>query len=198
MQGMQISHFLYADDLVLLSLTKEGLQLNLDRLNKYAEDNGLKINVNKTKTMVFNYSGRLIWHSFSIGNKRLQQVQTFCYLGFEVKASGIVKLAAQTLYDKANKGMRPLMGAVARFNILVRTSLRLFHTYISPIALTTSENWMSLSKRKLESFSPDTILMNTFNDKIDILHRTFLKYILGTSKRYPNMAVLYMEKLGIS
>ena len=151
-QEIQISHFLFADDLVLLSLTKEGLQTCLNKLDKYAADNAMIINTDKTKAMIFNQSGRMIWQSFKIGIKQLRQVQTFCYLGFEIKASGTVTLATQTLCDKTNKAMRPLMGVIARFNIPVRTLLQLFHTYISPIALYTTENWMILSKKKLESF----------------------------------------------
>ena len=35
-----------------------------------------------------------------------------------------------TLFDKACKGIRPLMSTIARFNIPVKTTLHLFHTYI--------------------------------------------------------------------
>ena len=127
--------------------------------------------------------------NFIINDIKLEQVQTFCYLGFEVKASGVVSFAAKTLYDKANKAMRPLMGVISRFNISVKSSLQLFHSYISPIMLYTAENWMTLTTKKLQTFSNDTIFLNTFNDKSDTLHRTFLKYILGTSKSCPNMSV---------
>ena len=188
-QETQINHSLYADDLVLLSLTKEGLQNCLDRLQNYCTKNSLIINIDKTKTMIFNYSGKLIQQPFVIGHKKLEQVQTFCYLGFEVKASGVISLAAKTLYDKANKAMRPLMGVISRFNLSARTSLQLFHTYIAPIMLYASQNWLTMSTKKLQSFSRDTIFLNTFSDRVDNLHRSFLKYILGTSKSCPNMAV---------
>ena len=65
----KINHFLYADDLVLLSLTKEGLQNCLDRLQNYCTKNSLIINIDKTKTMIFNYSGKLIQQPFVIGHK---------------------------------------------------------------------------------------------------------------------------------
>ena len=188
-QGKHINHFLYADDLVLLSSSKEGLQNCLDRLKDFTKANSLTINIDKTKSMIFNHMGRLIKHNFFVGNKKLEQVQTFCYLGFDVKASGAVSSAINTLYDKANKAMRPLMGAISRFNIPVRTSLKLFHTYISPIILYTTENWMALCERKLQNFTQDSIFLATYNEKTDVLHRHFLKYILGTSKSCPNMAI---------
>ena len=188
-QGKQINHFLYADDLVLLSSSAEGLQNCLERLKEFSMANNQAINTGKTKTMIFNHTGRLIRQNFFVGNIKLEQVQIFCYLGFEVKASGVVSSAINTLYDKANKAMRPLMGVISRFSIPIRTSLKLFHTYISPIILYTTENWVTLSNRKLQNFTQDSIFSGTYNEKTDILHRHFLKYILGTSRSCPNMAV---------
>ena len=43
----------YADDLVLLSESKEGLQSRLDFLQMYCDSWKLKINVNKTKVIIF-------------------------------------------------------------------------------------------------------------------------------------------------
>ena len=70
---------------------------------------------------------------FKMDQINLEPVQSFCYLGFDFRASGTVKSAMNTLYDKASKAMRPLMAVISRFNLPIRTSLRLFHTYISPI-----------------------------------------------------------------
>ena len=43
----------YADDIILLSTTKEGLQKALDVTQKYCQDWRLKINHQKTKCMTF-------------------------------------------------------------------------------------------------------------------------------------------------
>ena len=51
-----VSHLnclLYADDLLLISTSAEGLQQSLDRLSKYCQDWLLKINPTKTKVIVF-------------------------------------------------------------------------------------------------------------------------------------------------
>ena len=189
LQGKQINYFLYADDLVLLSTSKDGLQNCLDRLQNFSKANNLTINIAKTKSMVFNNTGRLIKQPFYVDNKKLEQVQTFCYLGFDVKASGVVSSAINTLYDKANKAMRPLMGVISRFNIPIKTSLNLFHAYVAPIVLYATENWMALSNKKLQNFAHDTLFTDIGNKKADVLHRQFLKYIMGTSKSSPNMAI---------
>ena len=136
-QGENLSHFLYADDLVIISYTENGLQNALDNLYSYSVRKSLSISIKKSKTVIFNQTGKLIKKYFKINGMLLEPVHTFCYLGFDVKASGTVTHAMNTLYDKANKAMRPLFQAIARFNIPVKTSLTLFHAYIAPIALYT-------------------------------------------------------------
>ena len=62
-----INHFMYTDDLVLLSLSRTGLQRCLDLVHKFALDKHLTINISKSKTIIFNYTGRLIRQCFAIG-----------------------------------------------------------------------------------------------------------------------------------
>lgn len=45
----EIKFLLYADDLVLLSPTKQGLQQNLDLLEQYSQTWALAVNMKKTK-----------------------------------------------------------------------------------------------------------------------------------------------------
>ena len=85
--------------------------------------------------------------------------------------------------------MRPLFHAIVRFNIPVKTSLTLFHSYISPIALYNAENWMSFSDKQIQNFSIESIFEHIANNKSDILHHKFLKYILGVSASCHNMAI---------
>ena len=48
---------IWADDLLLLSQTEAALNSMLETLNHYATSNGLKINIDKTKVMIFNKTG---------------------------------------------------------------------------------------------------------------------------------------------
>ena len=52
--GTWISLLLYADDIVLISDSPEGMQRHLDALHTFASDSGLSVNLGKTKVMVFN------------------------------------------------------------------------------------------------------------------------------------------------
>ena len=73
--------------------------------------------------------GKLIKTNFTINNEVLEPVQTLCYLGFDIKSSGIVTHAMNSLYDKAYKAMRPLRGVIAKFNIPVKIHI---HIHIYP------------------------------------------------------------------
>ena len=189
LDNIKLNHFLYADDLVLISRDAKGLQRSLDKLAIYAEHKQLTINTKKSKTMIFNPTGKYIKEKFSVNRMTLEAVKSFCYLGFEVKPSGTVKHAMNTLYDKANKALRPLLCAIARFNIPVKTSIRLFHTYISPIILYNVENWAVMTDKTLQTFTETDLFDHTNNSKIDIIQRKLIKYILGLPKSSPNITI---------
>ena len=64
---------LYADDLLLISNSAEGLQQSLDRLSKYCQD-WLKINPTKTKVIVFQKKSRksaMDKHNFMVSNDNI-------------------------------------------------------------------------------------------------------------------------------
>ena len=58
-----LTHLLWADDLVILALSKESLQLMIDELEKFCTEWGLSVNIKKTAVMVFNKSGRQLKES---------------------------------------------------------------------------------------------------------------------------------------
>ena len=55
---------MYADDIILLSSSAQGLQQKLNRLNEYCKDWCLNINTDKTKVLIFNKAGRHITQHF--------------------------------------------------------------------------------------------------------------------------------------
>ena len=57
--GKEIFSLLFADDIVLISLTPSGLQNQINNLKSESEKLGLEVNLNKTKTMVFRGGGYL-------------------------------------------------------------------------------------------------------------------------------------------
>jgi hypothetical protein len=56
--SLDVRRLLYADDLILLSESEKGLQSCLDNLNSYCNRWKLKINISKTKVIVFSKGKR--------------------------------------------------------------------------------------------------------------------------------------------
>ena len=84
-----VNCLMYADDVVLLSSSKEGLQHSLSSLQKYCDSWNLKINIEKTKILIFNKSGKLLKNDkFFINGILLENVQEYKYLGILMRASG--------------------------------------------------------------------------------------------------------------
>ena len=150
LQGQMISHFLYADDLVLLSTSKEGLQTKLDGLSKFAEDRDLTVNTKKSKIMVFNKTGRRYKVDIKINGNKLEVVQKFTYLGIDITSSGFFTSAIKELASKAKKAMMPLYRTIIQFQIPFRKSLKLFRTYIEPILLYNAENLSILTDKQMK------------------------------------------------
>ena len=188
-QNTNINHFLYADDLVILSESRTGLQRCIDKAYNFAKAKHLTISLKKSKTMVFNLAGKFIHDTFTLHDKALEPVQSFCYLGVDIKCSGTMKHARNVLNDKSSKALRPLLGAIARFNIPVNTSIRLFHTFISPILLYNTENWSTLTDKELTKYDNKSIFSHILTSKCDVTHRKLLKSILGVSRSCPNLAI---------
>ena len=53
----RVNCLMWADDIILMSETKEGLQNCLNNLNEYCQKWKLEINLKKTKSMIFREKG---------------------------------------------------------------------------------------------------------------------------------------------
>ena len=63
----KISCLLYADDLILLSRSESGLQTCLNKLKVYCDEWNLRVNIKKSKILIFNKTGKLIESHFVLG-----------------------------------------------------------------------------------------------------------------------------------
>ena len=89
--GSHLNCLLYADDLLLISHSAEGLQQSLDRLSKYCQDWLLKINPTKAKVIVFQKKSRKSTtdkYDFSVSNEHIAIVNNYTYLGVNFSANG--------------------------------------------------------------------------------------------------------------
>ena len=96
-------HLLYADDLILLSTIKSGLQSCLNKLASYGENNCLSFNLKKTKIVVFCKNGRLSTDKFCYDNIEIENSTSYKYLGILFSSSGTFTYYQTDLYKRALK-----------------------------------------------------------------------------------------------
>lgn len=79
---------MYADDIVIFFDSSQGLQDRLNMLEKFCNDWCIKVNIKKTKVLIFNKAGRKNSEQFTIQNNLLECVSCYRYLGVYFTASG--------------------------------------------------------------------------------------------------------------
>ena len=165
---------LYADDTVIIAENKHDMQRNLDLLNEYCICNKLKINISKTKLMVFARSKIRIHNmrTFKFGNTDLDQVEDYIYLGICFNWNGSFVKARKLLHDKASKAMYSLIQKGRRLSLPTDVMLKLFEKCVEQILLYGCEVW------EYENV-----------DILEKVHTKFCKFIFGVSKLSHNMPI---------
>ena len=177
---------LYADDLVILSTSPQGLQKSLDKLMNYCNKWRLQVNLKKSKTMCMQKCGRQPMLRIKYNSLQLEQVKTYSYLGIDISSNGSYKQAEITLSEKARKAMFKLKSLLYGTNIKPNTCLQLFDQLIKPICLYGSEIW-GIDRLKTQDTS-------TFNESLEKytsekLNLSFAKFSLGVHKKAQSSAV---------
>ena len=57
--GIVLSHLLFADDMIMMSMSANSMQRCLDNLKSYCDKWHLEVSIKKTKIIVLNKSGKL-------------------------------------------------------------------------------------------------------------------------------------------
>ena len=112
---MEISCIMWADDILLLSETQEGLQQKLDLLHEYSKINKLTVNTKKTKCMIFNKTERLLKkENFYYYKLQLEDVREY-NLGCVVTPSGEITSGLKDLRNTATKALATLRKTLGTF-----------------------------------------------------------------------------------
>ena len=172
-----INSLIWADDILLLSESEEGLNQLLELLSNYCQENKLTLNKDKTKCLIFNKTGRLIRKPFYYRDTILEIVKSYKYLGFTITPSGEINTGLKDLRDRALKAwykVRNILGSQFRKHISNIDSI--FRCLVQPILLYCSDFWGCLKPPK--------------NNPIESLFNTINKQILGVHKKTTNIGVL--------
>ena len=183
---------LYADDTVIIAGSAADLQHSLDGLNLYCTAWNLKVNITKTKVVIFSKSScKNKGTEFTYANKRVELVESFKYLGVLFKSNGKFHLARKALFEQASKAMFSVLTKTRTYNLNVDVQLKLFDTLVLPVLLYGCEIWGSGNI-----------------DLCEKLHLKFCRYVLnvkssspnymiyGELERFPVMSSLYSRMIG--
>ena len=177
--GLNIGCLAYADDLLICSESKNGLQEGLNRLSEYCKKWCLTINVKKSKIMLFHKAKR---KDFTIGTDSLEIVKHYKYLGLTIANNGKFCKAVSDIVAKATKATFAIRSNLYAANLSnVKSSLIAFNTLIMPVLLYGSEIWAAdiVEKKQNDLFSFKTVT----NDCDRIIR------IMGVPLQTTNLAV---------
>ncbi len=162
----EVKCLLYADDLLILSEMAQGLQNELNKLNIYCKTCRLKLNIKKTKVVIFSNRRKVEGQNFTFGPEKIAIVDSYTYLGITFTKNGNLKEAVTTLCDKAKKGMFSLCSSMyTGITISLSLPIKICVSTIRPILAYGCEVWSAefpklLLKPKLLNKAPFEILID--------------------------------------
>ena len=136
----QINLLMYADDMLLLSKSENGLQNALNILKEYCHKWQLVVNVDKTKVITFNqkYNDQF---RFLYGNEVLETVYEYKYLGLTIHRTGTFKKAKTDLYNSALRAYFSIRSTQRHVKFTPKLEIKLFDVMVKPILLYCCEIW---------------------------------------------------------
>ena len=169
----------FADDIALLSSTRQHIQAKTDKLTHEAERVGLKVNVDKCKLLRINSRNNDV---VEVNGRGIEDVDRFVYLGATVSKEGGGTEDIQNRVVKARGIFLRLKKIWNSHSISRRTKVRLYKTLVKPVLMYGCETWK----------------MNKCDEnKIDVFQSRCLRRIfkIRWQERITNKEVLKMAEI---
>lgn len=164
---------LYADDTIVLAESEQELQNALCGVYSYCDTWKLKVNVEKTKIVIFS-RGKVKKHrNFLFGSNPVEVVDEYNYLGMIFSYNGTFVRAIEYRLQQAQKAMYSLLTKARRLCLPIDIICDLFDKTVVPVLLYASEVWGSGNLASIEVF-----------------YRKFFKIVLLLNKITPSVIVL--------
>lgn len=147
--GKKLNHLRFADDVVLITDTFEGIQAMVNQLTTASENVGLKINIQKTKMMT-NTENQ---NNVTINGSPLETVKEYIYLGQVIKLGKENQTAEITRRSKlAWAGFGKLSWILKNQKFPQYLRSRIFNQCILPILTYGCQTW-TFTKANIEKLS---------------------------------------------
>ena len=172
-----IHHLFFADDIILVSDTIQGLQQKLNILEEQSERLGVTVNLEKTKIIVFRKGGYLSkYEKWFYGGHPVEVVNKYVYLGFEFTTKMSVTSSLSSFVIKAKHALNALFRSLNTIDCHEhKIFFKLFDSKVLPILSYSSEFW------------------GVFNiEDIEKVHTLAIKRFLNVSTHSSN-SIVYAE-----
>ena len=149
--GRRVPFLCYADGVVLLSDTSQGLQILIDSMHGFCVSVGLTISVTKTEVVVFHGAG--IQDSWSSHGLALPRPSSFNYLGLGFHESVSLGPIMRQLHSASQSARAKLQANYGRLGCMtsVPMLLRLSSTLVAPAVSYGCEVWGSQLQGRLDA-----------------------------------------------
>ena len=185
-----INCLMYADDMVLMSLSESDLQARIRLLEQYCQKWHLNINEKKTKVMVIS-KARVPSCEVYVCNTKLDQVDKYMYLGIEFTNDGKMEQAQLSIKQRCLKAIFKLRSLLQDSSVNPKLSMKLFDQMVKPIVLYGCEIWGVPTNLKIPTQGSMEKLLNKYESiPIEKMHMRYCKYAVGVHNRSTNYAIL--------
>ena len=175
-----VSCLMFADDIVLLSESQEGLHNCLKRLEEYTSQWDMTVNKKKTKIMIIQNTGRKTIANYTYDGQTLEVVEKYKYLGTIVSKTGNFKLNHAYLRSKGLKARYAITRNIG-LDCKASTLMKLFQKMVEPILLYNCE----IAQASIpNSWDEEKFKLKMWEDKeIDKVTKGYMRQILGVHKK---------------
>ncbi len=166
-------HLLWADDMILMSNTKEGLQKQIDGLFLFCSNFQMIVNTLKSKVMIFGKRDQNV--EFMFNGKNLYIVDSYKYLGVifnsvQRQGSNIFNTMLDATREKALKACFVAIKKCSSIGrVTPKISLQLFDSFVLPVLEYGCEIWSNGAQV----------------EKLERIQLKFLKLMLGPGHTSP-------------
>ena len=134
--GRNVNNLRYADDTTLMEESEEELNCLLIKVNVKSEKAGLKLNIQKIKTMA---SGPIT--SWQIDGETMETMTDFIFLGSKVTADGDCSRQIKRHLFLGRKAMTNLDSILKSRDITLPTKVHLVKAMVFPVVMYGCESW---------------------------------------------------------
>jgi len=149
----EVHGLLYADDTAITTTKRQHLQRKINALDRYFEEHGLRVNLDRTNVVIFRKGGRVAkLDVFYFKGKRISIVNTYTYLGVTFASSGLFARQPIIAKTKARNACARVKSILSKSRTCsFDTNIKLYESLVKSVLLYGAEIWGLRYTNKLKA-----------------------------------------------